>query len=152
MKRTLALFAFILAACGSETEDGQRGIPIEIEYPASTTLRASVAEDHPGCVQFVSPTHVHLSWDNLRRRLMTADGDDMWRFSSAVSRPGRYVLRIEDPNTCGRGGGDGADGTVFTNKIRVNGTLLTVPTLTDSQEGPRHSFTFGVRDDGTVFN
>lgn len=146
------LFLGILAAggCGASEEEG--GIALEIEYPASTVLDPGVERDHAACVALVRPTHFHGTWDNLRRRPMRPQGSAVWRATSLVRSPGRYALRIEDPNTCGLGGGGGADGSVFRSVIRVNGTLLTDRTFTDSAEGPRSSFNFVLLEDGTVQN
>ena len=149
----LAAAAATAWSCGEE-EAGPSPIviPLEITYPAPTAPDPRVERDHPGCVGFVSPTHFHGTWDDMRRRLMEADGPELWRASTSVPGAGRYTLRIEDPNTCGRRGGDGVQGSVFDEVIRVNGTRLTEETLTDSFEGPRHSFTFVVSFDGTVSN
>lgn len=149
---TLALSLCLLACGSSEEAPPAQGIRLDIEYPAATTLDSAVQENFGGCVSIVNPTHFHGDWDEFRRRLMDAEGDDLWRATSWVSAPGRYRMRIDDPNTCGEGGGEGADGSVFRNVIRINGTVLTEKVLTPSGEGPRTSFEFIVRADGTIEN
>lgn len=145
----ISLLAWV--GCGPEAAPADR-IQLLISYPAPTELDPDVLQQHAGCVSIVRPTHFHGDWDRLRRRLMTAAGPSLWRATSSVPGPGRYRMRVEDPNTCGQGGGEGVDGSVFRNAIQVNGTILTVPTLTPSAEGPRSSFEFDVLEDGTVLN
>ncbi len=148
MFRVARLFAaaalLLLPACSSSPSEPSSGVAtVRFVYTASTTTNPNIPPALIACVQFSSPTHMHVGWRRFELVNMTAVGADRWELTQSDVPVGpENKLLISDPNACLTQ----EDGFAISN-LTANGVTLV---SRDVPEGGGPGFVFRVAANGTV--
>lgn len=148
--RLTLLVVLLLSGCGgggSDDDAPPSGSTLTLVYRASTAQDPQVARDFPECVNLVGPTHVHLSWRNFERTLLTANGADEWNLTvSDVPVATDVRARISDANKCTASNTTGWSAENFF----ANGVALTPNTTLPDQDLTVPAYRFRVSAGGDV--
>jgi hypothetical protein len=146
-KPDLALAAALLIAlpaCSSSPSEPSSGVAtVRFVYSASTTTNPNLPPSLIACVQFSTPTHMHVGWRRFELVNMTAVGADRWELTQTDVPVGpQNVFLISDPNACLI-----QEDGFATSNITANGVALTSRPV---PEGGGPGFGFRVTADGVV--
>ena len=146
--RSLALFALLSFACGSEPDPSvtpRERLTVRFDYRAPTEVDPQVIEDHPSCAQLVGLTHIHPSWRRYEVIALKAEGPELWTWTFDDVPLGENKIRVSDRNACTIN----ATGAVTATVVYANDVLLTKRVGTPGT-GTEPGFGFTLVEDGAV--
>ena len=143
MRWTAAGLLLLLPACGGTTEPSSGVATVRFVYSASTTTNPNIPPSLLACIQFSTPTHMHVGWRRFELVNMTAVGTDRWELTQTDVPVGpENVFLISDPNACLT-----QEDGFATSNITANGVALV---SRDVPDGGGPGFGFRVAANGTV--
>jgi hypothetical protein len=144
IKWTAAAALLSLPACSGGTTEPSSGVAtVHFVYSASTTTNPNVPAALIACVQFSTPTHMHVGWRRYELVNMTPVGSDRWELTQTDVPVGpQNLLLVSDPNACFTQ----ANGFATSN-LTANGVALM---SRDVPDGGGPGFGFRVAANGTV--
>ena len=144
MRWTAAGLLLLMPACSGGTTEPSSGVAtVRFVYSASTTTNPNIPPSLLACIQFSTPTHMHVGWRRFELVNMTAVGADRWELTQTDVPVGpENVFLISDPNACLT-----QEDGFATSNITANGVALV---SRDVPDGGGPGFGFRVSASGTV--